>query len=82
MDTGRNIYAKTIFTMNFGKPGYCYGQAHIDMILANLARIHRTVFGSQNVVESLKSRLKERFDIKDVPDGCVFFPTELGDLEV
>lgn len=77
-----NTYANTFFTTNFGKPAHCYGQAHIDMILSNLARIQRKVFGTQNVVESLKSRLKERFNVEDVPDGYIFFPTELGGLEV
>jgi hypothetical protein len=77
-----NTYANTFFTTNFGKPAHCYGQAHIDMILSNLARIQRKVFGTQNVVESLKSRLKERFGVEDIPDGYIFFPTELGGLEV
>lgn len=77
-----NTYANTFFTTNFGKPAYCYGQAHIDMILSNLARIQTKVFGSQSVVQSIKSRLKERFGIDEVPDGYIFFPTELGGLEV
>jgi hypothetical protein len=77
-----NTYANTFFVTNFGKPAYCYDQVHIDMILSNLARIQRKVFGSQNVVDSLKSRLKERFNIDNLPDGYIFPPNELGGLEV
>lgn len=77
-----NTYANTFFTTNFGKPAYCYGQAHIDMILSNLARIQRKIFGRESVVQSLKSRLQQRFGIENVPDGYIFFPTELGGLEV
>jgi hypothetical protein len=77
-----NTYANTFFTTNFGKPAYCYGQAHIDMILSNLARIQRKIFGSESVVQSIKSRLHERFGVANIPDGYIFFPTELGGLEV
>ena len=80
-----NTYANTFFTTNFGRPAYCYGRDHIDMILATLERAQRTIFARDDhtsVVESIKTRLAERFGVEDVPDGYVFFPIELGGLEV
>lgn len=80
-----NIYAVTFFTTNFGKPANCFGQRHVDMMLDTLARVQRKIFsedGTDSVVEYLKATLQKRFGLTDIPDGYIFFPTELGGLEL
>jgi hypothetical protein len=80
-----NTYAATFFSTNFGKPANCFGQQHVDMMLGTLARVQRKIFsedGSDSVVEYLKSKLQQRFGLTDIPDGYIFFPTELGGLEL
>lgn len=55
------------------------------MMLATLERVQRNIFsdnGTSSVVEYLKATLQQRFGIADVPDGYIFFPTELGGLEL
>jgi hypothetical protein len=80
-----NTYAATFFTTNFGKPANCFGQEHVDMMLATFERAQRRIFsnnGTGSVVEYLKATLRTRFGLTDVPDGYIFFPTELGGLEL
>jgi len=80
-----NTYAATFFTTNFGKPANCFGQQHVDMMLGTLARVQRKIFsevGTDSVVEYLKATLQQRFGLTDIPDGYIFFPTELGGLEL
>lgn len=80
-----NTYAATFFTTNFGKPANCFGQAHVDMMLATFERAQRTIFsdhGTGSVIEYIKATLQERFGLTDIPDGYVLFPTELGGLEL
>jgi hypothetical protein len=80
-----NTYAATFFTTNFGKPANCFGQQHVDMMLGTLARVQRKIFskdGTDSVVEYLKATLQKRFGLTDIPDGYIFFPTELGGLEL
>jgi hypothetical protein len=82
-----NTYAGTFFSTNFGAPANCFGQSHIDEILSTLSRIQTTIFdssssGSGGVAGYLKSALSQRFDIHDIPDGYLYFPTSLGGLEL
>jgi len=80
-----NTYTATFFTTNFGKPANCFGQQHVDMMLGTLARVQRKIFsedGADSVVEYLKATLQKRFGLTDIPDGYIFFPTELGGLEL
>jgi hypothetical protein len=79
-----NTYAATFFTTNFGKPANCFGQEHVDMMLATFERVQRNISdnGTGSVVEYLKATLQQRFNITDIPDGYIFFPTELGGLEL
>ncbi|OCK74265.1 hypothetical protein K432DRAFT_339211 [Lepidopterella palustris CBS 459.81] len=83
-----NTYAATFFSTNFGKPANCFGRDHVDTMLATHERIHRTIFatiddsGSSSVVEYLKKSLRQRFGVEDVPDGFLFFPVELGGLDL
>jgi hypothetical protein len=79
-----NVYATTYFTTNFGKPANCFGREHVDNILGTYERIHRVLFSSnsKSVVEYVKALLEERFGASDIPDGFIFFPIELGGLEL
>ncbi|RDW80408.1 hypothetical protein BP5796_05106 [Coleophoma crateriformis] len=78
-----NTYAGTFFSSNFGKPANCFGRAHVDMILATLERIQRRIFtDGSSVVQYLKNTIQERFGISDIPDGYLYFTTDLGGLEL
>jgi hypothetical protein len=89
-----NTYAATFFTSNFGKPANCFGRRHVDLMLSTHSRIQRQIFkagtelrvqndaGTASVVDYLKGLLKRRFNIKDIPDAYLFFPVELGGLDL
>ena len=80
-----NTYAATFFTTNFGKPANCFGQEHVDNMLATLERVQRKIFSdssTSSVVEHLKFMLQQRFGVTNIPDGYIFFSTELGGLEL
>ncbi|KAH8896605.1 hypothetical protein GQ53DRAFT_743244 [Thozetella sp. PMI_491] len=88
-----NTYAATFFTSNFGKPANCFGRDHVDEMLRTHERIQRQIFSSwpssgtiekpvTSVSEYLKNALQDRFGIRGVPDGYLFFPVELGGLDL
>jgi len=51
-------------------------------MLASLERIQRLTFPNSNVVDHLKATISSRFNISDIPDGYLYFPTHLGGLEL
>ncbi|KAJ9144062.1 reverse transcriptase protein [Pleurostoma richardsiae] len=81
-----NTYVGTFFSSNFGKPANCFGRDHVDKMLATHEHIQREVFrGSANapsVADHLKKTIERRFGGTGVPDGFLFFPVELGGLEL
>jgi hypothetical protein len=78
-----NTYAGTFFTTNFGKPANCYGQKHVDDVLASLERVQRSIFTNDGgIAEYLKIAIQERFGVSNTPDGYLYFPTDLGGLEL
>lgn len=90
-----NIYATTFFTSNFGKPANCFGRDHVDLVLNTHSRIQREIFksgsslsiagrpdGSASVADYLKNVLEQRFNVSDIPDAYLFFPVELGGLDL
>ena len=77
-----NTYAATFFASNFGKAANCFGRAHVDEMLATHRRIQESIFQGSSVAEFLKSLIRERFGIEDVPDGFLLFPVELGGLDL
>ncbi|KAJ4004734.1 hypothetical protein NW752_009602 [Fusarium irregulare] len=83
-----NSYAGTFFISNFGKAAHCFGREHVDNMLSTHQRIEREVFTKlsdgtvTSVAEYLKRTISERFDITDVPDGYLYFPMELGGLDL
>lgn len=86
-----NSYFGRFFTNNFAKPATCFGRDHIDMAIATLSRIERTLFNNSlddnsssdqisGVTDHLRTVIAERFDIHDLPDGFFYYPIELGGL--
>ncbi|KAM0424200.1 hypothetical protein ACHAPT_010571 [Fusarium lateritium] len=86
-----NSYAATFFTSNFGKAANCFGQAHVDNMLSTHERIQRQVFSKlsgegeetvSSVAEYLRREMSRRFGINDIPDGFLYFPVDLGGLDL
>ncbi|KAK7963618.1 hypothetical protein PG988_010592 [Apiospora saccharicola] len=85
-----NSYANTFFTSNFGEAANCFGRAHVDAMLETHSRIQREVFRgteglgveASSVVEYLKAVLRQRYQVEDIPDAFLFFPVELGGLDL
>jgi len=77
-----NSYATTFFSTNFGTAANCFGREHIDTMLATHRQIQESVFDGGNVVKYLKQMMKQRFHVSDLPDGFLYFPVELGGLEL
>ncbi|KAF4989950.1 hypothetical protein FGRMN_8792 [Fusarium graminum] len=83
-----NTYAATFFTSNFGKTAHCFGREHVDNMLAAHKKIENQVFtklsdgGVTSVAEYLKRELSQRFGVDDIPDGYLYFPMELGGLDL
>lgn len=51
-------------------------------MLAMHRHIQESIFGGGNMVQHLKQMITERFGVSDVPDGFLFFPVELGGMDV
>ncbi|KAM0548375.1 hypothetical protein ACHAO7_006802 [Fusarium culmorum] len=83
-----NSYAATFFTSNFGKAANCFGREHVDNMLSTHKKIEREVFTKlsggeiKSVAEYLETELGKRFGVKDIPDGYLYFPMELGGLDL
>lgn len=77
-----NSYAATFFSSNFGKAANCFGREHVDKMLATHRDIQESIFEGGNVVQFLKKTIKERFNVNNIPDGFLFFPVELGGLDL
>lgn len=77
-----NSYAAIFFASNFGKAANCFGREHVDKMLATHRHIQESIFQGGNVVQFLKKTIQERFSVGDIPDGFLFFPIELGGLDL
>jgi hypothetical protein len=79
-----NVYGARFFSTNFGKPSNSFGLAHVDMLLETFARIQSKLFASTggSVTSTLKHMLQERFNVSDIPEGCLYFPMSLGGLDL
>jgi hypothetical protein len=51
-------------------------------MLATHRHIQQRIFPSGNVVQHLKTLISERFHVDSVPDGFLYFPVELGGLDL
>jgi hypothetical protein len=77
-----NAYANTFFASNFGKPANCFGREHVDEILATHQQIQKTIFDGKDVAQYVKSMIADRFGVQDLADGFLYFPVQLGGLEL
>ncbi|EUC28546.1 hypothetical protein COCCADRAFT_108885 [Bipolaris zeicola 26-R-13] len=77
-----NSYAATFFSSNFGKAANCFGREHVDKMLATHRHIQEQIFPNGSIVQQIKQMIDERFSVKNVPDGFLFFPVELGGLDL
>jgi hypothetical protein len=51
-------------------------------MLATHRHIQESVFDGGNVVQHLKQMIHDRFGVSDLPDGFLYFPVELGGLDL
>lgn len=51
-------------------------------MLATHQHIQKALFDGGNVVQHLKQMISSRFSVQNVPDGFLFFPVELGGLDL
>ncbi|KAK7967214.1 uncharacterized protein PG986_001491 [Apiospora aurea] len=85
-----NSFANTFFASNFGEAANCFGRSHVDAMLETHSRIQREVFRAgaageveaNSVVEYLKALLCQRYGVEEIPDAFLFFPVELGGLDL
>ncbi|KAF2747295.1 hypothetical protein M011DRAFT_494446 [Sporormia fimetaria CBS 119925] len=77
-----NSFAATFFSANFGTTTNCFGQEHVNAVLTVHRNIQQEVFEGGNVVQFIKEQIRARFGVVDVPDGFLFFPPELGGLDL
>ena len=82
-----NMYNKYMayFLKNFGGiPANCFGQTHIQGIIATFTRIQHELFPNTKLgaQEYLRNVIAERFGIQDMPDGYFYFPVASGGLEL
>lgn len=80
-----NIYAARFLTTNFGRPCNAFGRAHVDEILETFEKIQKKLFTKEqggSVTSVIKKMLSDRFGVKDIPEGYLYFSTSLGGLEV
>ena len=51
-------------------------------MLATHRYIQESIFPGSNIVQYLKKVIEDRFSVSGIPDGFLFFPVELGGLEL
>jgi hypothetical protein len=81
-----NVYNKYMayFVRNFGgRPAGCFGRSHTDDMIETLARIEHKLFpGRGGAIGHLRSMIKKRFGVGDLPQGYFYFPIGTGGLQV
>ncbi|PNS17889.1 hypothetical protein CAC42_3848 [Sphaceloma murrayae] len=79
-----NSYVSRFFTTNFGRASHCHGPSHLRSVISTFELIQRELFPSGSVTAHIKSMISTRFDIptSSIPTGFLYFPTELGGLDL
>ncbi|KAF2155728.1 hypothetical protein K461DRAFT_274749 [Myriangium duriaei CBS 260.36] len=77
-----NAYVGRFFVNNFARPANCHGPAHLQSVLETFQYIQQQLFPSGSVTTHLMDKLKARFGVDDIPAGFLYFPTELGGLNL
>ncbi|KAL3458303.1 hypothetical protein BJX64DRAFT_226729 [Aspergillus heterothallicus] len=70
------------FKNTFGQPAMCFGQRHVDMILAAYKAMQDSLFGdgAGTVTQHLRNMIEVRFGVSNIPDALFYYPEELGGL--
>ncbi|KAG9186868.1 hypothetical protein G6011_09976 [Alternaria panax] len=82
IDYIQNSYTATFFSSNFGMAANCFGRERVDMMLATHRHIQNSIFPNGSIVQHLKTMINERFSVENIPDGFLYFPVELGGLDL
>lgn len=84
-----NSYMGRFLGNNFGHPARCLGTDHLNMVVSTFKYIQKKLFegdgtaeGSEDVTSYLKSTIEKRFGTKDIANAFLYWPTELGGLEL
>ncbi|KAI5210901.1 hypothetical protein AUEXF2481DRAFT_42742 [Aureobasidium subglaciale EXF-2481] len=84
-----NSYMGRFLGNNFGQPANCLGLQHLDMIFSTFKYIQKKLFvdddnvtGCEDVTSYLKSVIEERFGTQDIANVFLYWPVELGGLEL
>ncbi|EEP79572.1 conserved hypothetical protein [Uncinocarpus reesii 1704] len=81
-----NTYMARFISNNFGKPAFCLGRPHIEMVLSTLKRIERELFAVDgdaspgSAADYLRLAIAKKFNLSELPDGFFYFPEEYGGL--
>ncbi|KAL2825725.1 hypothetical protein BDW59DRAFT_69621 [Aspergillus cavernicola] len=70
------------FKNTFGQPAVCFGQQHVDMILAAHKSMQDSLFGNTTgtVTQHLRRMIEAQFGVSGIPDALFYYPEELGGL--
>ncbi|KAF9890341.1 hypothetical protein FE257_006007 [Aspergillus nanangensis] len=68
------------FKNTFGQPAHCFGQPHVDSILATYKMMQEVLFGESTVTQHLRGMIQSQFGEFDFPDAFFYFPEKLGGL--
>ncbi|GAM82763.1 hypothetical protein ANO11243_007490 [Dothideomycetidae sp. 11243] len=77
-----NAYVSRFFINNFARVANCHGPDHLQAVLETFQHIQKEMFPSGSVTAHIKHMIKERFGVCGVPTGFLYFPTELGGLDL
>ena len=83
-----NTFAVRYLSSMFGKPSNAFGREHIDMLLRTFKKIERSLFSNDKphlnltITSYVQEKIRKRFGVNDIPDGYLYFPTELGGLDL
>ncbi|KAI9774469.1 MAG: hypothetical protein M1839_001702 [Geoglossum umbratile] len=78
-----NTYMEKLFADNFAEPAHCLGRGYVDTIIKTFERFQRELFtANEGATEHLRAEIAKRFGVANIPDGFIYFPAQLGGLEL
>lgn len=77
-----NTYTAYLYHNFGGTPANCFGQEHIQDIIATFRRIQQELFPNdeQGALGQLRDSVLKKFNVRHLPDGYFYFPTSRGGL--
>jgi hypothetical protein len=81
-----NTYMEKLSADNFAEPAHCLGRGYVDTIIKTFERFQRELFtgdaANEGATEHLRAEIAKRFGVTNIPDGFIYFPVQLGGLEL